>query len=144
MSGPELIFATTALSTLNALREGRAAQSRSEGAARAAERDAVIDRQRAGLAAGEARRRGSAKLASRRARLAGSGIDLSGSPADALGELAADQAFQALQAADPGNLRAFSRLSRAGLNRVQGRAARRSSLFAAGSSLLRGGAAFGR
>lgn len=144
MSGPELIIASTALSTLNALREGRAAQTRSETAARRAEANAQAARQRARLAASEERRRGSAAIASRRARLIGSGADLSGTPVDVLGQLAADQEFAALRAADAGNLQAFNQMSRAGISRARGQTARRANLFRAGSSLLRAGAAFGR
>ena len=70
MSGPELIFATAALSALRAVEDGRAVEAGQETSASNAERDAAIAAQRGETNANEARRRGSARQATQRARLA--------------------------------------------------------------------------
>ena len=138
MTGPELILATTALSALRAVEDGRAAGAEAESSARTAERDAAIATQRGEANAGEARRRGSARVAAQRARDAHAGADGSGTSRDLLGQISGDAEFDALRRADAGNLVAVNQLTRARTFRRRGAAARRAGLLKAGSTLLGG------
>jgi len=138
MTGPQLILATTALSALRAVEDGRTAAAERDSAARTAVRDADIAAQRGATNANEARRRGSARQAALRARLAHAGADAAGTPVDLLGQVSADAAFDALRRADAGNLVALNQLTRAQAFRRRGAAARRAGLLKAGSTLLGG------
>ena len=126
MSGPELIFATAALSALRAVEDGRAVEAGQETSASNAERDAAIAAQRGETNANEARRRGSARQATQRARL------------DLQGQISAEAEFDALRRADAGNLTALNQLTRAQAFRRRGAAVRRAGLFEAGATLLGG------
>ncbi|MBT3399263.1 MAG: hypothetical protein HOL07_11205 [Rhodospirillaceae bacterium] len=138
MSGPELIFATAALSALRAVEDGRAVEAGQETSASNAERDAAIAAQRGETNANEARRRGSARQATQRARLAHAGADAAGTPLDLQGQISAEAEFDALRRADAGNLTALNQLTRAQAFRRRGAAVRRAGLFEAGATLLGG------
>ncbi|MEP4379753.1 MAG: hypothetical protein ABJ215_01130 [Alphaproteobacteria bacterium] len=138
MTGPEVILATAALSALRAVEDGRAAGAAAESSARTAARDAATAQERGAVNADEERRRGSAKAAAQRARLAHSRADATGTPLDLLGQIGGDAEFDALRRADAGNLVAVNQLSRASMFRRRAAAARRSGLLRAGSTLLGG------
>ncbi|MBT3808620.1 MAG: hypothetical protein HOF99_03880, partial [Rhodospirillaceae bacterium] len=103
-----------------------------------AERDAAIAAQRGETNANEARRRGSARQATQRARLAHAGADAAGTPLDLQGQISAEAEFDALRRADAGNLTALNQLTRAQAFRRRGAAVRRAGLFEAGATLLGG------
>lgn len=138
MSGTELMMAATLVSAIGKIQEGQAAKSQSEFEARTRERDAAIARDRAARHAREARRTGSARAASARVALGGSGAQLAGTPLDVLGQLAADAELSALTDAHEGEVSAAGHLTRASSSRRRGAAARSRALLGAGSSLLRG------
>ena len=138
MTGPEVILATAALSALRAVEAGRAAEAEAETSARIAERDAAIATRRGVTAADEARRRGSGRAATQRARLAHAGADSTGTPRDLLGQVSGDTEFDALRRGDAGNLVAVNQLTRAGMFRQRAAAARRAGVLRAGTTLLGG------
>jgi len=138
MTGPEVILATAALSALRAVEDGRAAGADGESSARVAERDAAIAKQRGAADADKARRRGSARAATQRARLAQAGGGTTGTARDLLGQISGDAEFDALWRADAGNLVAVNQLTRAQTFRRRGAAARRAGLLKAGTTLLGG------
>tara|TARA_R110002110_G_scaffold376568_2_gene586655 strand:- start:166976 stop:167389 length:414 start_codon:yes stop_codon:yes gene_type:complete len=137
MTGPELILATTALSALRAVEDGRAAGADREFSARTAARDAAIAAQRGAANAKEERRRGASRQATQRARLAHAGAGGAGTALDLQGQISAEAEFDALRRADAGNLVALNQLTRAQAFRRRGAAARRAGLLKAGSTLLR-------
>ncbi len=139
MSGTEaLIIGSTLMSAAGSIRQGRDAQRQTEYSARARERDAAVAREQAEARARKTRRAGSARAAAARARPAGGGARLEGSPLDLLAQLSSDAELAALEDIHDGDIAAASQLTTARSNRMRGAAARRQSLFSAGSSLLRG------
>lgn len=138
MTGPHLVLATTALSALRTIEEGRVRAAQSAFAAQAAERDATAAEERGTARAAEARRRSASILAARRARQAHGGADGTGTSLDLLGEIAGEGEFDALRAADPARLAAVNQLTRARSLRQRGAAARQAALRKAGATLLGG------
>jgi len=138
MSGAELLMAATLVSTIGKVQEGKAAKTQAGFDARASERDAATARDRAARHARDARRTGSARAASARVALGGSGAQLAGTPLDVLGQLAADAELSALTETHDGAVTAAGHLTRAAASRRRGAAARSQALLGAGSSLLRG------
>lgn len=139
MSGPHFLIATQLLSAANAVQEGQAAQRQAAFAARVAERDAAIARDRAALQARKTRRAGRADAARARVSLAGGGARLDGTPLDLLAQIAGDSELAALEDIYGGDIAAGSHLADARASRLRGRSARRGGLFRAGSSLLGAG-----
>lgn len=138
MSGAELLMAAAVVSAVGTMQQGQAAQSQAEFEARVSERDAGILRDQAAQRAQKARRSGSARAASERVQLAGAGARLEGTPLDILGQLASDAELSALEEIHAGDVAATRHQTRATSTRARGAAARRQSMFKAGSSLLRG------
>lgn len=137
MSDP-VTLAAAALGAIGTIQQGRAARARSEHAAQTMEHDGEAARRQAALEADERRREASARAAALRARLAGSGLRVEGTPLDLLGQVAAEGELAALQEEYGGTLEGARRQARADASRAQGAARQRASRFAAGASLLRG------
>lgn len=133
-----LSFGASALSALGAIRQGIAAQQAADFDAEQlrlqAERDRQIFRQQSeDLADREARKR-----ATLRARAAGSGITLEGTPLAVLSDLAGEAEFQRLRVLAAGETAANRAEGQASLRRFQGRQARTSGFAKAGTTLLTG------
>lgn len=138
MSGAELLMAAAVVSAVGSMQQGQAAKSQAEFDARVGERDAAVARAQATQDSHNARRVGSARGAAARVQLAGSGARLEGTPLDVLGQLASEAELSALDEIHGGEMAATRHLTRATATRMRGKAARRQSMFNAGSSLLRG------
>ena len=131
-----IALASAAVSAVGAIQQGRAANRTARFEAEQLRQQAERERhsaaqQAADLRDGEARRR-----ASLRARTAGSGATLEGSPLAVLSDLAADAEFQALRRIAGGAAAAGRAEANAALRRFEGRNARRTSFLNAGSTLL--------
>ena len=138
MSGAELLMAAAVVSAVGSMQQGQAAKSQAEFDAQVREGDAAIAGAQAAQNARKTRRDGSARQATARVQLAGSGARLEGTPLDLLGQLAADTELSALEDVQAGDVAATRNLTRAKATRARGVAAQRQSMFNAGSSLLRG------
>lgn len=131
-----LTLASTAVSAIDTINQGRAAnQAARFEAARSrqhADRARQIATQRASdLRDNEARRR-----AALRTRFSGNGVTFEGSPLAVLSDLAADAELQALREINAGESAAVDAEGDAQLARFRGRAARNSALLRAGRTLL--------
>ena len=138
MSGTELMMAAAVASAVGQMQQGQDAKSRAAFDAQVSERNAAMVRDQAAQRARDVRRAASARAASARVQLAGSGARLEGTPLDVLGQMASDAELSALEEVHDGDITAASHLTRASASRRRGSAARSQALFSAGSSLLRG------
>ena len=148
-----LLIGSTALRTIGSVQQGRAAQAQANFQAAVQAQQATLQRQQADrerqLAAVEEaqlRRKQARELASARVRLTAAGREAStGSALLLQDDIAAQNEFNALLNRSMGLNRAYNLENQANLSslnaarlRYQGSAARQSSLFEAGTSLLGG------
>lgn len=131
-----LALASTAMSVIDATNRGAAADRvgrfQAERHRQNAERARQIARQQAmDLRDQEARRR-----ANLRARIAGKGVPLEGSPLAVISDLAADAELRALRGINEGEFQASRAEGDARLARFNGREGRRAAFSAAGQTLL--------
>jgi hypothetical protein len=131
-----LTLASTAVSAIDTINQGRAADqaSRFEAARnrQQADRGRQIATQRAAdLRDNEARRR-----AALRTRFSGNGVTFEGSPLAVLSDLAADAELQALREINAGESKAVDAEGDAQITRFKGRAARNQAFLRAGRTLL--------
>lgn len=137
-----LAAASAAITAIDTIGQGQAANRTARYQATLMEQRAARERQRARLEADAVRNREARRRASLRARTAGSGITLEGSPLAVTSDLAADAELQALRTAEAGAFAADQTEAEARLRRAQGRNARRSAFHKAGSTLLTAGSRY--
>lgn len=133
-----LAAASAAISAVDTIGRGQAANRTARYEATLQEQRAARERQRNLLEADAIRDRESRRRAALRARTAGSGITLEGSPLAVMSDLAAEAELQAMQTASAGDFAAGQAEAEARLRRAQGRNTRRSAFLRTGSTLLTG------
>lgn len=133
-----MTVASTAVSVIGALRQGRAAQQSANHNAAIADRNAQIARQQAGQEAAQIARENRLRLGAARAKAGASGVTIEGSVVDVLGDLVSQGELTRQQALYRGEIRAMGFADTAGLERARGKGAKSASFFKAGSALLGG------
>ena len=129
----------TAVSTVGAIRQGKAASAQSNCQAGILRQQATRERQQAKADEGDFRRRLDRLFAARRAGLGASGVDPStGSPLLVSEDFAAEVELNALRIRSGGKLRGTRLEQQAGLEQFRGRTAQRAGFFRAGSLLITG------
>lgn len=131
-----LAIAGAAVSAAGAVSQGRAANQAAKFRAAQLQQQADRDRQLAAQQANDQRDAAARQQASLRARVAGSGTTLEGTPLAILSDIAGESEFQSLRIAASGETAANRALGEAALTRFEGRNARRAGFIRAGSSLL--------
>ncbi len=131
-----LTIASAAVSTAGAISQGRAANKAAKFQAAQLQQQADRDRQLAAQEARDLRDSESRRQAALRARVAGGGATLEGSPLAVLSDLAGESEFQAIRRVASGEIAANRAEGQAALRRFEGRNAKRSGLLKAGSTLL--------
>jgi hypothetical protein len=137
-AGTLLTGAGLGLSALNSAAQGNQANANARYQAELYERQAERERQIAALDESEYRRRGSAMLASQRARLGDAGVDFTGTALDLSDATAAELELQALKIRSGGLARAGDLESQAALSRYVGTAARNKGFLNAATTAAEG------
>lgn len=138
-------IAAAGLAGGGAIAEGRASEKQSKFQADVGKQQATRERQISEAEETDFRRRNRALLASKRAAMGASGVDISaGSPLLAFGDFAAEAELQAQRIRSGGEVRATRLEQQAELDKMAGRQAKRRGFSRAGASLLSGASrAFG-
>jgi len=136
--GIVLTLASTAISAIGSLRQGKAEEQAAEFNATVAEQNAQLATQRAGVAAKQKDRETRLRLGAIRASGGASGGTGTGSVIDILGDVATQGKLEEQEALFEGELEARSFRNTASLDRSAGKNARSASKFRAGSALLGG------
>jgi hypothetical protein len=137
--GTVLSGAGLAMSATSAISGGNQAAANARYQSELYQRQADRERQIAALDESEYRRRGSALMATQRARLGGAGVDISGTALDVSDATAAELELQALKIRSGGDARASDLESQGILSRYAGgQAARQGFLNAGGKALQLG------
>jgi len=142
-AAPFFTIGSFLVSAVGLLSAGQASYQAYEYNAKVAENEAVMARQAADIEEKRFRRRVQAMLGSTRAATAGSGLLLEGSAMEVLGENAAQSELDALAIRYAGTVGEVRARAQAATERLQGRAARTSSYWQAGGTLLTGAAKYG-
>lgn len=130
--------ASTGLGVYSAVQSGAAQKDAAEFNAAVARNDAIAAQQQAASESRQLSRRNRLRAASRRARYAASGIELSGSAEDVMFDSAVQDELERQNALYRGELRAGRSKAEAGLQEAAGRNAVTSSYLSAGGTLLSG------
>lgn len=135
-----LLLVGTAVTAGGALYEGAQAKKQADYNAQVLEADAVAAKQKAAFDETLHRERVKRILSSQRAAAGASGVEFTGSPLLAFEETVRAGELDALAIRYGGAVESARKRSGAELSRMEGRAARTSSFFKAGATLLTGGA----
>ena len=138
-----LIIASTAVSAIGAIQQGKSAQSAANANAANLEQNAGIERSQANQREEAKRREARMVLGTQRAALAESGGGMGGSAADVMRQSSINAELDALTLRYEGDLRARGLEAEAQQERFAGKVAKRASYFNAASSILSGAAAYG-
>lgn len=136
--GTALSAAGLGLGALSAVSGGNQANANAQYQADLYSRQADRERQLAALDEAEYRRRGSALLATQRARMGDAGVDFTGTGLDISDATAAELELQALKIRSGGMLKADDDDAQAALTRYGGLGAQRRSYFSAAGSTFGG------
>lgn len=140
-----MMAASAAIQAAGVISQGRAANKAARFEASQLQQQAERDRQISAQQANDLRDAEARRQATLRARVAGGGSTLEGSPLAVLGDLVGEAEFQALRTVASGETAANRAEGEAALKRFEGRNAQRAGFIRAGSTLLSSGAkAFGR
>lgn len=129
---------STGLGVYSSVQQGAAQKSAADFNAAVARNDAIAAQQQAGFEARQISRRNRMRQASRRARYAASGVELSGSATDVMFDSAVQEELDRQAALYRGEIRAGRSRAEADLQTAAGRNARTSSYFSAAGTLLGG------
>lgn len=130
----------TVVSVFGAISQGQQAADAARYDAQVAERNAVIARQQAAADAQAQQRDARRRIGAARAAYGSAGVDLEGSPLDALEESAANAELDRQNILYRGRLREIGYTDQAASSRVAGSQAESAGYMRAGSALLSGGA----
>lgn len=136
-------LAALAISAFGAIKQGQAANSAAKFEAEQLRQQGIRDREIAVQNSADFRDREARRQATLRARVAGSGTTLEGSPLAVLNDLAAETEFQALRIEAGGDTAANQAGNQGAIRLFEGRAAKQAGFLSAGSSLLTAGSQFG-
>lgn len=128
----------TGLGVYSSVQQGAAAKDAAEFNAAVARNDALAAQQQGAFDARQISRRNRLRQASRRARFAASGVELSGSAVDVMFDSAVQEELDRKTAIYRGNLRSNRSTAEAGLQEAAGKNAQTSSFFQAGGTFLSG------
>lgn len=137
-------LAASAVAAAGTIVQGQASSDMADYNARVSENEAVAAKQQAAYEEERQRERAARLRSSTRAAVAKSGLDLEGSPLTVMEDTAVNAEMDALAVRYSGSVADARARSQAGLDRMQGAAARTGSYFSAGASLLNGASALGR
>ncbi len=130
------MVASAAVQAVGTISQGRAANQAAKFEANQLQQQAERDRQLAAQQASELRDAESRRQAALRARVAGGGATLEGSPLAVLTDLAGEAEFQAIRTVVSGETAANRAQGKAAIRRFEGRNAQRAGFIQAGSTLL--------
>ncbi len=142
MAGPPSIAkiasmaASAAIQAVGVISQGRAANKAANFEASQLQQQAERDRRLTAQQASNLRDAEARRQATLRARVAGSGTSLEGSPLAILGDLVGEAEFQALRTTVSGETAANRAEGKAALRQFEGRNAQRAGFIKAGSTLL--------
>lgn len=135
-----LILAGTTMSAIGSIQQGKAAEQAAEYNAQTSMEQAAAARAEGEAEAQRLRREGRRNIGTMRASISKSGVTSQGSPMLALAESAAMNELDVLNTRYSAQSSARASERQAGLQRAEGRSAKRAGLIGAGTSLLTGGA----
>lgn len=138
-----MIIASTAIQALGAIQQGKAAQSAANYNAQVMETNAANERSASNQREEAQRRQARMVLGQQRAAFAQSGTGLEGSAADVMQQSAADAELDALTMRYEGDMRASGLMAQAGMERYEGRQARKAGNAQALGSILGGVSKYG-
>ena len=139
-----LSLGAAAISAVGAIQQGQAARQSADFEAAQLRQNAIREREIAAQEAQDFENDEARRRATLRARVAGSGTTLEGTPLAVLSDLAGEAEFQRRRILAGGETRAGALETSASVRQLEGRNAQRAGFFKAGGSLLTGASKFNR